>query len=1546
MKALFPALLLSFSILSGCCRPQVNVALNHAVSASSNYDANLTAQLLTDGIVLHGTPAFLEVDSSDGPVGRVERENALDGDLKSRNIVTGKEGWLEWRFHGYAVVADKAEVLFQEALKGGRGGPEHLVSVPVSAGAEGALRIGLTFPHEGRWRIKDVVFYKDGQPLGNLLPSAHFTSAWMSEGCADEWVSIDLGEVRRIASVQPHWIYTPDRYEVVVSKDGASWKAFRPGRWRYVKLQLHGDSGERFCLTEIEVLGRGGRKDPAGGWKIQRASFVNAGGAEISAPGFDTEGWLPATVPATVLANYIAAGAVPDPGYGDNWSQISDSFFNGDFWYRREFEWHRGNGRPFLEFDGINWKADVWLNGVQAGRIEGAFIRGRFDVDSLLKDGCNVLAVRTECNAHPGAVKEKTARWTGYNGGVLGADSPTFLASIGWDWMTTVRGRNCGIWNDVRLTEKGAVEVADPLVVSKVNPDGTASLTASVRVKGVENAPGRVTLEGWVGDIRFTREIGAGGEVSFSPDEFPQLKDCRLGLWWPVGYGDPVLHDAGFAVSIDGELSDSLHFKAGIREMTWDSAGGILKLFINGRRFIPQGGNWGFSEHTLRFPAERYDMALDYHRQMNLNMIRNWVGQVADEEFYDACDRYGVMVWQDFWLANPGDGPDPDDEGMFLSNADDWVRRIRRHPCLALYCGRHEGDPPASLDRALREDIVARLHPGMLYISNSADGIVSGHGPYQAVPFTKYYSMQSGKLHSERGIPNVPTWESLQRMLPPQDYWPVGEMWGKHDFTTDGAQSVKTYTRLIEDTWGKPASAREFSYLAQWLNYEGCRAIFESANAAGRMGMVLWMTHSSWPSLVFCTYDYYFEPGGAFFGCRKACEPLHIQYNLQTGAVELVNLCCGDREGLTAQLDIYDGKGQLLGKREARVNAPDDATVSCFAADLPSGEPACLLRLRLLSADGALLSENFYMVPGEGVAQEASLKSLRSLPAAKIRKTVSASGARVTVTLRNEDTLPALLVRLVLKDRKGAEILPCNYSDNYFALLPGEEKQIEIAAPSLRGAPAVELQQLGDFSRSAVDLMTEEVSALSAGQCMLLGESTPGDSLPQTFENGRLVFSDRLRWTSGFFPGTCWYSYLLSGREDVRALAESFTGAMLDVDSYFRDHDIGFQIMCSAGLAYRTTGDERYLPALRRGAELLSSRFSPVTGTIKSWDSSRPVSKVIIDNMMNLELMTFAARQFGVPEWEAMARSHADRTMTNHFREDGSSYHLVEYDLATGEVLVRKTVQGYSDGSSWSRGQSWGLYGYTMMYRETGEKRYLQHAEKIAGYLFPLLEGRPVPAWDFRAPEPLSAQDDASAAAVMASAFVELGSLTRNKALAARCFHQAESILMALSSPRYLAAPGEAGGFLLKHSTGFYMKGSEVDVPLSYADYYFLEALYRYSIVHSAPSLVSLTVMPSALRASRMWSEAVQSRAAFAAARCSSTMSIRPSMTLREPPEPPSSSPRPRTPYTMLSKRKQSVSKSVLESFTAPVLAELTRRTASDNCARATGVFRSSQRAS
>ena len=341
-------------------------------------------------------------------------------------------------------------------------------------------------------------------------------------------------------------------------------------------------------------------------------------------------------------------------------------------------------------------------------------------------------------------------------------------------------------------------------------------------------------------------------------------------------------------------------------------------------------------------------------------------------------------------------------------------------------------------------------------------------------------------------------------------------------------------------------------------------------------------------------------------------------------------------------------------------------------------------------------------------------------------------------------------------------------------------------------------------------------------------KSLSDSTMPKTFQGDTLVTSSLSWWCSGFFPGTCWYTYMIGGNEDIRNLALEQTAKLLDVDKLCKDHDIGFQVMCSAGLAYKETGDRLYLPTIRAGAEKLAARFSPVTGVIQSWTWDKYNYPVIIDNMMNLELLTYASALFDVPEWKEIAITHARTTMKNHFRDDYSSYHVVDYNPDDGTVVKKQTAQGYSDESSWARGQAWALYGYTMMYRETRLSEYLDQAEHIAGYLLPLLKNRPVPAWDFCAPEESYGQEDASAAAIMASAFLELSQLTKDSTASDIYRHQGEATLKELSTDRYLCQPGECGGFLLKHGTGNFPKSSEVDVPLSYADYYFMEALYRY----------------------------------------------------------------------------------------------------------------------
>ena len=338
--------------------------------------------------------------------------------------------------------------------------------------------------------------------------------------------------------------------------------------------------------------------------------------------------------------------------------------------------------------------------------------------------------------------------------------------------------------------------------------------------------------------------------------------------------------------------------------------------------------------------------------------------------------------------------------------------------------------------------------------------------------------------------------------------------------------------------------------------------------------------------------------------------------------------------------------------------------------------------------------------------------------------------------------------------------------------------------------------------------------------------------MPRTYEakNDSLILCPIAWWTSGFFPGTMWYLYEHSGREDLRQIAETLTARMEPFAYRTNNHDIGFAINCSYGNGYRLTKNEAYRKMVLTAAGNLATRFSPVVGCTRSWDN-RPQwgFTVIIDNMMNLELLGVATQLGGDDRYMEIARSHANTTMKNHFRPDYSTYHVVGYDEQTGEARVHVTHQGYADHSAWSRGQAWALYGYTMMYRLTGDKRYLEQATNIGKFLMnhPRLPKDKIPYWDYDTPTIPNALRDASAGALMASAYIELSQMVEGE-LGVQFLNLAEQQLHSLCSPAYLAKAGENGNFLLMHSTGNHNRNSEMDVPLSYADYYFVEALLRY----------------------------------------------------------------------------------------------------------------------
>jgi hypothetical protein len=785
------------------------------------------------------------------------------------------------------------------------------------------------------------------------------------------------------------------------------------------------------------------------GWRLQNTIFLTTpqdDAISISSSSYPASGWLPATVPGTVLANYLADGLIPDPNFGANQQLISESFFQNDFWYRKEFIAPPGGSHQhwFLDFDGINWKADIYLNGNQVGHIDGAFFRGRFEVTEKLFPGkVNVLAVLIHRCANPGPTNIKSMKQSSHNGGILGKDSPTFVASLGWNWMPSVRGRNIGIWDHVYLEQTGPVTLDDPYVHSTVANDlHHADLAVQVTLRNVENNPVEGSLQGTLAGVSFTQKIQLAANENktliLDPSSCPQLRLTDPPLWWPNGYGSQPLQQLKLIFSPEAGPITQKEVTFGIRELSYDTSNKILKILCNGQRIQLNGGNWGMDETMLRYGAKDYDTAIRLHKEMHLTMIRNWVGQVGKEEFFDACDKYGLLVWNDFWLANPSDGPNPDDHAMFMANVKDRILRIRNHPSLALYCGRNEGNPPKDLDEQMA-DMTSTLDGTRDYIPNSASGLVSGHGPYEPKSDAWYFQNRGKTLHSELGIVCVPTADTMRLMMPEKDLWPISDMWYLHDFFQSRA---RIYTKRIEQSYGPSANLDQFCEKAQMENWENAKAMMECWRSNRGSGGLIWMSHPAWPSLICQLYDYYLNPTAAYFGVQKACEPLHILWNSAVNQVQVANDSLQDYSHLTADASIFDLDGNLKFRQSTTLDAKSGTISVCFPLDFSRSTTAVqFIKLKLSNGD-KVLSDNFYW---HGTQE--NYTTLTSMPRVQLTGHVeSPTPSSLDVTVTNPSPTIALMVCLkVVKDDAAQDrVLPVYYQDNYFSLLPNETKSISI----------------------------------------------------------------------------------------------------------------------------------------------------------------------------------------------------------------------------------------------------------------------------------------------------------------------------------------------------------------------------------------------------------------------------------------------------------------------------------------------------------------------
>ncbi|MGF7232854.1 discoidin domain-containing protein, partial [Arachidicoccus sp.] len=461
-------------------------------------------------------------------------------------------------------------------------------------------------------------------------------------------------------------------------------------------------------------------------------------------------------------------------------------------------------------------------------------------------------------------------------------------------------------------------------------------------------------------------EAGRSTEVSLDKEQYPQLSIDQPKLWWPNGYGDPNLYSCDFVVKSGEDISDSQRVSFGIRRYTYDTTGGVLHLSINGKKVFIKGGDWGMSEYMLRCRAKEYDTKVRLHKEMNLNMIRNWLGSTTDEEFYQACDKYGIMVWDDLWLnANPNL---PENIDVFNRNVIEKIKRERIHPSIAVWCGDNEGWPVPPLNNWIKEDIAVYDGGDRYYQPNSHAGNLTGSGLWGNHDpkwyFTPYPTGLGGSigwgLRTEMGTAVFPNFESFKKFMPKDKWWPRNEMWNQHFFGQNAFNATPdNYDKFITQRYGKPTGIVDYTRKAQLLNIETNKAMYEGWEDhmwEDASGIMTWMSQSAYPSMVWQTYDYYYDPTGAYWGVKEACKPLHIQWNPLTNAIKVINTTPKDEDGLTAVVKVYNPDGKEVKKfgTTVEVSSTSNTATSCYTIPFYSAQKNVALNQQVVasSTDG------------------------------------------------------------------------------------------------------------------------------------------------------------------------------------------------------------------------------------------------------------------------------------------------------------------------------------------------------------------------------------------------------------------------------------------------------------------------------------------------------------------------------------------------------------------------------------------------------------------
>jgi exo-1,4-beta-D-glucosaminidase len=823
-----------------------------------------------------------------------------------------------------------------------------------------------------------------------------------------------------------------------------------------------------------------------GTWRIQSSCQDGSKGEQISLPGFDTSRWHPAEVPGTVVGALVTDKTLPDPNFGMDLKSFpgfvsdpkglfatrdmpADSPYRCSFWFRTEFAVpdSSSHSAAWLHFLGINYRANVWLNGKKIGDrsdVAGAYRTFEFRVNDLLKkDSNNALAVEV-------FAPEK------------------FDLGLTWvDWNPTPPDKDMGIWREVFLSQSGDVSVRRAFVASKLASDyKSAALTASAVLTNTTDHPVKATFQVDLAGAEISQSVELAAKesrtVRLTPEQFPQLKLAQPRLWWPYQMGEPYLYTAKFRVASGGSDSDSAVVNFGIREVTSELAGTGGRLFkVNGKNVLIRGAAWA-PDMLLRWSSKRLDADLNYVKHMGLNSIR-LEGKTDQDEFFDKTDRLGLLVMPGWCCCDAWElwkRWTPETRSIAAASLTDQISRLRNHPSVFVWLYGSDNPPPPDIENMYLGILKDLEWPNPTVSSASEQSTaVTGKsgvkmtGPYEYVPpvywlaDTRAGGAYSYNTETSPG-PAIPAKESLEKFIPKDHLWPIDEYWNFHS-GRDRFANVNVFTDALNKRYGPATSLDDYERKAQAMAYDNERSMFEAygRNKYTSTGVIQWMLNNAWPSLIWHLYDYYLVPAGGYFGTKKAQEIVHVQYGYADDSVAVVNGTYEPIKGLDVTARLFNIDGKEVASHNATLDVAADSATKAF--DLPkprSLSKTYFLKLYLHDVSGRLISDNFYWLSTKLDTMDwtrrkdtvytpqkefADLTGLNSLPQVHLELSFSTrqegSMGVATVTAKNPSNNIAFQAHFrVTKGKGGDDLVPIFWDDNYFSLLPGEEKTINVAA--------------------------------------------------------------------------------------------------------------------------------------------------------------------------------------------------------------------------------------------------------------------------------------------------------------------------------------------------------------------------------------------------------------------------------------------------------------------------------------------------------------------